>query len=262
MQFDMVDAARTYTERPDTARFQMHAHDGYEIFCFLKGKAKYFVEGTVYPLRTGDILIMKKAESHTLLLLNDRPYERMAVHFGAEDIVGEGRERILEFMNGRPLGKGNRFPASVFKDKNWLYYLNLICESESNDVKRLYLTVLLTELCASSHELGQDNVARDNISEVIEYINSHLGDDISLDSICSVFHTSRSHTNRKFRQMTGSSMWKYIKRKRLLMAKELLSKGENPCRVSEKCGFNEYSSFYRAYKSEFGISPKDDHKKL
>ena len=44
--------------------------------------------------------------------------------------------------------------------------------------------------------------------------------------------------------------------------KELLLGGENPYRVYEKCGFNEYSSFYRAYKSEFGVSPKDDHKKI
>ena len=100
------------------------------------------------------------------------------------------------------------------------------------------------------------------MSELIAYINSHLSDDLSLESICSVFHTSRSHTNRKFRQMAGSSMWEYVKRKRLLMAKELLLGGENPYRVYEKCGFNEYSSFYRAYKAEFGVSPKDDHKKI
>ena len=61
--------------------------------------------------------------------------------------------------------------------------------------------------------------------------------------------------------MTGSSMWAYIKRKRLLLAKELLTGGENPYLVYEKCGFNEYSSFYRAYKAEFGVSPKEDHKK-
>ncbi len=257
----IIDAKKTYTENPDTRLFQMHTHDGYEAYCFLGGKAKYFVEGTVYPLRPGDILIMKKAESHTLLLLKDQPYERIAVHFGADSLVGEGRDRLLTFLNDRPLGKNNRFPASLFKEKNWLYYLNKICESNDLSTQKLYLTVLISELCDSAHDIRPDSEARDNISEVIAYINSHLSDDISLDSICSVFHTSRSHTNRKFRQMTGSSMWEYIKRKRLLMAKELLFSGENPYRVYEKCGFNEYSSFYRAYKAEFGVSPKSDHKK-
>lgn len=258
----IIDAARTYTENPETRLFQMHAHDGYEVYCFLGGKAKYFVEGTVYPLRPGDILIMKRAESHTLLLQGDQPYERIAIHFSADAIIGQGRDKLLSYLNSRPLGKNNRFPAAIFKGKNWLYYLNSACEADDEETKKLYLTVLLTELCASASEIRPDSEARDNISEVIAYINSHLSDDLSLDSICSEFHTSRSHTNRKFRQMTGSSMWEYVKRKRLLMAKELLLGGENPYRVYEKCGFNEYSSFYRAYKAEFGVSPKDDHKKI
>ena len=257
----IVDAKKTYTENPDTNAFQMHTHDGYEVYCFLSGKAKYFVEGTVYPLRPGDILIMKKAESHTLLLLKDQPYERIAIHFSADAIIGEGRDKLLSFMNERPLGKSNRFPAAIFKDKNWLYYLSSACDTDDIEKQKLYLTVLISELCDSASDIRPDSEARDNISEVIAYINSHLSDDISLDSICSVFHTSRSHTNRKFRQMTGSSMWEYIKRKRLLMAKELLLGGESPYRVYEKCGFNEYSSFYRAYKSEFGVSPKENHKK-
>lgn len=239
----------------------MHTHDGYEAYCFLGGRAKYFVEGSIYPLRPGDILIMKKAESHTLLLLKDLPYERIAIHFSADAIIGANKDKLISFLNERPLGKSNRFPAATFKEKNWLYYLNTICESDDEEKQKLYLTVLISELCESIGDIRPDSEARDNISEVIAYINSHLSDDISLDSICSVFHTSRSHTNRKFRQMTGSSMWEYIKLKRLLMAKELLTSGESPYRVYEKCGFNEYSSFYRAYKTEFGISPKEDHKK-
>ncbi len=258
----IIDAGKNYTENPDTRLFKMHAHDGYEVFCFLSGKAKYFVEGTVYPLRPGDILIMKKAESHTLLLLKDQPYERMSVHFSADALVGANKDRLLSFMNDRPLGKNNRFPASIFKERNWLYYISKICESDDVETQKLYLTVLISELCTSACDIRPDSEARDNMSEVIAYINSHLSDDISLDSVCSVFHTSRSHTNRKFRQMTGSSMWEYIKRKRLLLAKELLTNGENPYRVYEKCGFNEYSSFYRAYKAEFGVSPKEDHKKI
>lgn len=261
MPIDQIYAARTYTENTDTSRFTMHAHDGYELYCFLRGKAKYFVEGTVYPLHHGDILIMKKAESHTLLLLKNQPYERIAIHFGADAIVGAGKDRLLSFLNDRPLGKNNRFPASAFKDKNWLYYLDTVCQSDDENTKRLYLTVLLTELSSSEAEVISDG-QRDNIADILSYINAHLGDDISVDSICSVFHASPSHTNRKFRQMTGSSIWEYVKRKRLLMAKELLSSGENPYRVYEKCGFNEYSSFYRAYRSQFGVSPKADHKKL
>ena len=254
----IINAQKAYTEKPDTKLFQMHTHDSYEVYCFLSGKAKYFVEGTVYPLHPGDILILKKAEAHTLLLLKEQPYERIVIYFNADAIVGKGKDKLLAFINDRPLGKNNRFPAAIFKDKNWLYYLNSTCKTNDKETQKLYLTVLLTELHASANEILPSSETYDNISSVIAYINSHLSNELSLDSICSIFHTSRSHMNRKFRQMTGSSIWQYIKRKRLLMAKELLSNGEHPDHVYEKCGFNEYSSFYRAYKEEFGVSPKED----
>ncbi len=261
MQTSGIIANKSYTEHPDTELFQMHTHDGYEIFCFLRGKAKYFVEGTVYPLRAGDILIMKKSESHALLLLKDTPYERITVHFRPSDLVGGRSESIMAFLNERILGKNNRFSASAFKERKWHYYLGCICSTQDNDLRALYLTVLLSELSDSAHEIVEDTETKDSISDIIHYINSNLDGDLSLDSICSEFHMSRSHTNRKFRRITGSSMGEYIKLKRLMMARELLTGGENPYRVYEKCGFNEYSSFYRAYRSKFGVSPKADHKK-
>jgi mannose-6-phosphate isomerase-like protein (cupin superfamily) len=179
---DLMIAKRSYTEHPDTELFQMHTHDGYEVFCFLRGKAKYFVEGTVYPLRAGDILAMKKAESHTLLLLKDQPYERITIHFPACAIEGSRREKIMSFLNDRHLGKNNRFSAALFKGNNWLYYLNSICEANDEETRRLYLTVVLSELCDSFDKIRPDAEARDNMSDVIHYINSHLSDELSLDS--------------------------------------------------------------------------------
>ncbi len=261
MEEKTISGSRAVTEKPDIRRFQIHTHDEYEVYCFLRGKAKYFVEGTVYPLHPGDILVMKKAESHTLLLLKDAPYERIAIHFFADAIEGSRKEAILRFLNERPLGKNNRYPASVFKGNSWIHYMNTICESKDPAIGKLYLTVLLSELCDSSGNIQPEDEARDNISEVIAYINSHLDEDLSIDSICAIFHTSRSHTSRKFRQMTGSPMGEYIRMKRLLMAKERLESGENPYSVYEKCGFNEYCSFYRAYKEKFGVSPKSDYQK-
>lgn len=39
------------------------------------------------------------------------------------------------------------------------------------------------------------------------------------------------------------------------MAQDLLAKGHTPNEVYSTCGFQEYSTFYRAYKRHFGVSP-------
>ncbi len=258
MAASSIIAGRTYTEKPDTALFKMHAHDGYEIFLFMSGRANYYIEGTVYPLKVGDILLMKKAESHSLLLLKDSPYERISIHFGEDALIGERGKQIKEYFDGIPLGQKNHYPASVFKGNNWEYYLNTIVSTENDDIKRLYITTVMSEICDAAHRELSESGHRDSISELIAYINGHLGDELSLEKICASFHISVSHASRRFRQITGTSIWDYVKQKRLLLAKDLLQKGMNPYRVCEKCGFNEYSTFYRAYKSKFGVSPKAD----
>ena len=239
----------------------MHTHEDYEIYCFLSGNAQYFVEGTVYTLKPGDILMMKKAEAHSLMIHTLIPYERIIVNFEAEALLGENIREVREFMDGRPLGKHNRYPASAFKESHWLYYLDRICSAKDMEEKRLYLTILVHELYQSYPQIRQEETTKDSATEIIEYINRHLTYAMDLELICRRFYLSKSQLNWKFKRMTGSTVWEYISTKRLLLAKELLQNGEHPTHVAVKCGFNDYCTFFRAYKGKFETSPKEDYRK-
>ena len=81
---------------------------------------------------------------------------------------------------------------------------------------------------------------------------------MTLESICEKFYISKSQLNRRFKRVIGSTVWEYVTTKRLILAKELLQNGETPMTVYSKCGFNDYTSFFRAYKSRFFVSPKND----
>lgn len=173
------------------------------FFCFISGDAKYFVEGTIYSLKSGDILIMKKAEARSLLINSCVPYERIVINFNADAVLGN--PDLIDFIDNRPLGTHNRYPASIFKNTNWLYYLKKICSAESMNEKQIYLTVLLTELSKNYSKI-QENIppAKDNIIDIISYINTHLTENLSLDIICNNFYISKAQINRKFKHMTGS----------------------------------------------------------
>ena len=45
--------------------------------------------------------------------------------------------------------------------------------------------------------------------------------------------------------------------KRLLIAKQMLSTGISPGVVYSNCGFSDYANFYRAFKTQYGVSPSD-----
>lgn len=254
----MIYSHKAYTEKPDLEMFNMHTHDDYEIYCFLSGSAKYYVEGNIYSLKSGDILIIKKAEAHTLLINKDIPYARYIVNFTADSVLGENVNDIVNFLDSKPLGVNNRYSFSQFNSKHWLYYLEKICENENQKQKQIYLTVLLNELLECYQEIDSSSAVYDSTQEIIAYVNQHLTESISLENICERFYLSRSQLQRKFKRTTGSTVWDYIQTKRLLLAKELLQKGEHPTSCYLKCGFNDYGSFFRAYKLKFNTSPKSD----
>ena len=262
MSNPFIESHITYTPAPSTSMFNMHTHDNYEIYCFLSGNAKYFVEGNIYPLKSGDILIMKKAEAHSLLINNHSPYKRIVVNFNSDAISENVRSDIIEFLDNRPLGLKNRYSASIFKETNWIYYLEKICESENINENSVYLTVLLSELKNRFFEIKEQETSGEGIMDIVKYINNNLSKDLNLDIICSRFFISKSHINRKFKKIIGTTVWEYITTKRLLLAKELLQNGANPTDIYSKCGFKDYCTFFRAYKTKFGISPKNDTVKV
>ena len=54
----------------------------------------------------------------------------------------------------------------------------------------------------------------------------------------------------------GVSFYRYVTQRRLIAAKILIEKGILLEEVSRQTGFQDYSSFYRAFKNEYGISPR------
>lgn len=256
-----IAASRTRTEVPDLEKFNMHTQDVYEIYCFLEGDADYFVEGTVYSLKSGDILLMKKAEAHSLLIHSPCPYERIVIHFSGDAISPDLRNSLCAFLDNRALGKNNRFPATLFKSAHWQYYLKRIYTTKNRAQQQVYLTALLYELWEAYPKIcGSQDVEKNPITDVITYINENLTDPLSLEVLCREFYMSKAQLNRKFKKSTGSTVWEYIMTKRLFLAREYLQDGESPTVVCAKTGFNDYCSFYRAYKAKFGTSPKDDRR--
>ena len=249
----------TVTEHPMEMDHRLHTHNDQEIFGFLAGEADYFVEGSRYRLRRGDLMLMRKGEAHHLIPRSDTRYERMVINFdgGALTELDPDGVLTLPFRN-RPLGKYNHYAATLFPDNRWMFYMEKICAQEDPRRKLCYLLPLLSDLTEAYRVVGsmEPQEESDRISTIICYINAHLAELLSLESLSQRFYLSKTHLNRLFRQGVGTTVWSYIVTKRLFLARELLSAGEPPSQVYLQCGFQDYTAFYRAYKNHFGVSPR------
>lgn len=94
------------------------------------------------------------------------------------------------------------------------------------------------------------------VSRAIEYINSNIKRNISIDEICSEIHMSKYHFCRQFKKATGTTVMKYILKTRIVMAKNmLLNENLTITKISYLCGFSSVSYFSRAFKEETNVSP-------
>ena len=252
------------TECPMDFDFKMHTHDNYEILGFIEGDALYSVEGNLYPLKKGDIMLMRRSEAHHLIPRSNARYARITVNFSPSLIATVDPNHTLTAMfEQRPLGQHNRLSGRKNPDNHWFYYLEKIATATTEQQMLIYLLPLLDELSFAFLAIQRKKTEppSNKTFEIIAYINRHLFEELSLELICERFYISRSQLNRIFRRDTGSTVWNYIVIKRLYTARSWLLSGEKPSVVYAKCGFNDYVSFYKAYKKEFGVNPKSDQRK-
>lgn len=263
--------------------YGMHAHEIYEILYLVSGNGEFVVEGNRYPLAPNCIFIMRANETHHIALAPTTPYHRIVLHFLPEiiDCLDEKHTLLAPFIN-RPLGQQNCYiPSGIsgYRIKSCLD--DIIVTLEKNIAKTSIESSILTKddykkrLCIRSNlfiilsELNklfqtdtkpQNIISNQRVADIINYINENLCKPLSVEIICQKFYISKSYLNSLFRQYTSSTVWKYIETKRLIYAKELIRTGTSACNASEQCGFANYSTFFRAYKKQFGESPcKKNH---
>ena len=94
------------------------------------------------------------------------------------------------------------------------------------------------------------------VDQVVEYINEHYNEPLTLDDLSERFFISKYHLLRKFDRQVGTTVHRYILQKRLLIAKQLLGSGLAPSEVCQHCGFGDYANFYRAFRAEYHITPR------
>ncbi len=250
----------TREEHPLRSDFPMHAHGHFEMLIFLSGDITYLVEGTAYTPRPWDVLVFDIAETHKVQVHSDTPYERVVIQADANMFAELFPSEVLfSPFQGRMLGQDNILHPADFKDDLWQRCVNRLTETDPADrITAMSLILqILNELRTACSRRASEIHADSGASRIVRYVNSHITEPLSAADIAKQFFISRTALYALFREATGTGIHDYINVKRLIMARALLRAGERPTRVAEKCGFGDYTTFYRAYRARFGTSPRE-----
>lgn len=246
-----------------------HYHDYYELYFFLEGDVDYHVEDKLYHLEYGDCLLIPPGTSHhPVFLSRKKPYRRFVFWF-RKDYYNKLRSIDQEFtycFDQAASGRTYRFHADSTATQALQGKLMDLLEElgSSRPFKRQ-----TAELMAVSFLVYVNRIVYDVIHQraavyenllylnICDYINRHLEEDLSLDSLAAFFYVSKFHISHIFKDNMGISLHQYILKKRLHASKNAILSGQPIGQVYHQYGFKDYTSFFRAFKKEYGASPKE-----
>ena len=256
--FHLADSRREHIE--------YHYHTFHKIIILLAGKAGYAIEGERYDLSPGDFVLVGRGSIHRPEVAEDDFYERMILYIDpayltslrTEDCDLEGcfRQAQTAFRYVYRDEGGSRvrqmFETLARTTREGGYGAALLERAQF-----LELMVEVNRVCRGGHQV-QAAAGDSKVVALLQYLNLHLTEELSIDQLAERFYISKYHMMRRFRQETGYSIHGYLTEKRLLLAQRLLAQGVSPSEAGEQAGYQDYSTFSRAYKKHFGRGPSAD----
>ena len=249
---------------------EVHHHDFYEVYYLLSGEVEYWVDGHIICMHAGDLLLINPLELHRPILdSGSRIYERIVLWINKEYLEGLFADRMdlsRCFDTSLPTHTHQIRPGASERSALTALMGELVREYYSRDFGSelcaygLFLQFMVQLNRMALRTEGQQEEPQQLsalVQKTLGYISENLGQPMTLESIASQFYVSKYYLAHAFSREVGVSVYRYIMLRRLLMARQLLTAGESAGQVCRSCGFSDYTSFYRAFKSEYGISPRE-----
>lgn len=246
-----------------------HTHDYYEFYVFMEGSVSMSIEGKAYHLKPGDMLLIPPGIRHHAFNVEENvPYQRF-VFWISQDYchrlkeVSEDYVYLMKHVQSKkqflyhydPVGF-NALQAKIFR------LIEEIHADRFGKAAKIELCVneLMLHLNRTVYEMEHPTTRKEAdalYDNIIQYIESHLDADLSLDELSKTFYVSKFHISHIFKENFGISIHQYITKKRLSMCRDAILSNDNITKVYLMFGFKDYTSFFRAFKKEYGISPKE-----
>lgn len=245
-------------EQVGISGYPSHSHLLCELIYLIDGDISYHIEGRSYKLKKYDLVFVRPGRSHYLTFNGSAAlYKRYNIlcdptHFPRELYRSLPQDAdVINFED-------NETVRGIFE--RFEFYSNNVDEQSQ---KMLFCALLCELFCqfaiaAKNSKNRHSSITNATLDAALKYIDENLTLIESIESICRDLFITKSYLHHIFKNSLRISPKKYINQKRLLLARRKIRRGGSPTEVYRDCGFSDYTTFYRNYKSYFGYEPKSE----
>jgi len=245
----------------------LHEHTYYHYFYVKSGSGTIRINNSLYDLKCGYIYMMPPFTPHEIRS-SENGLESYEVKFEITDPAAFGNiddfpdslcfgaygaEQVFEGMFFELASTAPSGEVSAGKGESDKY---------SETILSLKLAEMLMLLLRADEQLKntepQNSVYSGKFAKVLEYMDEHHAEDISLEKLASLVHCEKSYFLKKFKHETGLTPMNYLRRFRIDKAKRLLAHSDmNITQISAAVGFQSIHHFSSVFRAVVGVSPSE-----
>ena len=221
-----------------TGRYDQHSR--YVLLVALEGSGRIGVEADICQVNEGD--------AHLLLPYQIHYYVELPKNFTWLYVTFDLEQTFNGWNNdGRSLSRRSRELLFDFIEKY---------ENGEGLQASLTLGETLRELAGSEPVVRKVINEGDLVVKVKNHVMSHLEGDLALPVLANAMGVSESYLRAVFREETGVSVGNFVRSVRLLRATHLLERQNHDLGdVARKAGFASLTSFTRAFRRMYDLTP-------
>lgn len=258
------------TTRYDRASFpsRLHCHDYFELVIFEEGDIHYICESETYQPQGGDVLVIHPGAFHMSAIRCDETlYKRHVFYLYPDALDAVGCNVLTAFL------RSQKFALTVFSLEeqvmaevfSLLRKLDKALEQREDPSYEALAIGLVIQVffLLSKGELALGDRCEplpQTLATIKAYIDDSFLEISSAKETAAHFFYSREYVSRLFRKHFNTTVSEYIKARRISHCQGLLEQG---CAISEACyqsGFENMSTFIRAFRSIVGMTPSEYRK--